>query len=267
MLWVGCHMGCTLLALLLLQDLTASSLALGQEPQMVLPSNRPTLRPGADVIPTPAWIPSILCFAPPHAWGGSRPRLKLRGGHPEAMDMEERDDAPGSIAASEKGEGGISDDDDEMGQVVVPAEGTLIEALNPVLGEQDDYDRPRCASQYSALSITVTEGLHNLTRLGEVPLCRRVHLAALPGAKLAAYARPRPISSFVPIQGGGRLRFMAVSCLMLTAARCSRHMCREILRCGGQRFRQRVQARCVVTALYISFIRRCVRILSNALKP
>ena len=94
------------------------------------------------------------------------------------------------------------------GQYVVPAEATLLEALAPAMGEFDDFNHPLSPACFTCVSITITGGVYNLTEAGEVPLCRRVHLAAATGVQLLAYALPRPQHSFAPTHGGGRLRFM-----------------------------------------------------------
>eukprot|EP00802_Teleaulax_amphioxeia_P016654 Tamp_16778.p1 GENE.Tamp_16778~~Tamp_16778.p1 ORF type:complete len:458 (+),score=84.75 Tamp_16778:26-1375(+) len=101
-----------------------------------------------------------------------------------------------------------SEDDDVGAVVVVPAQATLLEALHPARGEDDDYDVPRVAAASASLSITVTHGAHNLTDAGELALCRRVQLAASPGVTLAAYAQPPPRGEIFPEVGGGRLHFM-----------------------------------------------------------
>lgn len=102
-------------------------------------------------------------------------------------------------------------EDEDAAHGVVPAEMTLLQALDPALGEDDDYNRPQMPTNFSSFSITITEGLHNLTDGGELPLCRRTHLSASKGVTLAAYAQPRPRDSLVPTHGGGRLRYMADS--------------------------------------------------------
>jgi len=131
---------------------------------------------------------------------GARQPLRLRGGR-----------AAEAPSAPESGGGGMSDgsEDDDVGAVVVvPAQATLLEALHPARGEDDDYDVPRVAAASASLSITVTHGAHNLTDAGELALCRRVQLAASPGVTLAAYAQPPPRGEIFPEVGGGRLHFM-----------------------------------------------------------
>jgi len=58
--------------------------------------------------------------------------------------------------------------DEDAAHGVVPAEMTLLQALAPALGEEDDFDRPRMETNFSSFSITITEGHHNLTDGGEV---------------------------------------------------------------------------------------------------
>jgi hypothetical protein len=157
-------------------------------------------------------------LSPRHCWAGAglaRHRLRLRGGDAETMmDVEEA----GARAKEQRLAAPMSDsevsasDDGEAGQcVVVPAEETLLDALEPALGEEDDQNRPRVAAAASSFSITITEGKHNLTDAGELALCRRVHLVAAQGVTLAASAQPRPSNSLIPTVGGGRFRFMAGS--------------------------------------------------------
>jgi hypothetical protein len=138
-------------------------------------------------------------------------QLRLRGGLSEAMDVEEleRPEKPADTMDDDASDGSTTDDD--VGQCVVPVQGTLIEALYPALGEDDDYDFPRMPTNLSSFTITVTEGKHNLTEHGELPLCKRVHIVASKGVRLAAYAHPRPQlpDCMFPTHGGGRLRFMA----------------------------------------------------------
>lgn len=139
--------------------------------------------------------------------------FQLRGGGAEAMDWEQ--DAVGTKAqpqAERMSDSGWSASEDDGGQhIVVPTEGTLPEALQAVLGEDDDQNCPRKPLAASSLSITITEGKHNLTEAGELALCRRLQLAASPGVTIAAYAQPRQDNSMVPAVGGGRFRFMAGS--------------------------------------------------------
>ncbi len=137
-------------------------------------------------------------------YSGARQPLRLRGGRgAEAPSAPESGGGGGCGGMSDE-----SDDDDVGAVVVVPAQATLLEALHPARGEDDDYDLPRVAVASASLSITVTHGAHNLTDAGELALCRRVQLAASPGVTLAAYAQPPPRGEIFPEYGGGRLHFM-----------------------------------------------------------
>ena len=167
--------------------------------------------PPAIPLDSPLWLRASACARP-----GALlvPRdFQLRGGGAEAMDVEE--DALGAGAQPHTRRMSDSElsasENDECGHAVVPAEATLLDALEPALGEEDDQDHPRVPSAASSFSITVTEGKHNLTEAGELALCRRLHLAASRGVTIAAYAQPPPSHSMCPIVGGGRFRFMAGS--------------------------------------------------------
>jgi len=198
----------TVLAIVLLQDFVAPSLPTPYPHAFSFTLPSATTSPSA-AHPSPCAL-RMLGHPPTGEWGHLKARqyLRLRGGREEAMEVEE-DEVIRQDAEMQESEDESEDEDAAHG--VVPAEMTLLQALDPALGEDDDYNRPQMPTNFSSFSITITEGLHNLTDGGELPLCRRTHLSASKGVTLAAYAQPRPRDSLVPTHGGGRLRYMADS--------------------------------------------------------